>query len=57
MNNPSSSSRILLLADRHTPPVSGSVRIRRYRLARLAPGVRPGDPGQRLVESKERLGE
>ncbi|MGZ4166840.1 MAG: hypothetical protein ACXVR1_09965 [Solirubrobacteraceae bacterium] len=52
MNSPSSSSRIMLLADRRTPPVSGSVRIQRYRLARVPRGVRVGETGPRLVESK-----
>lgn len=52
MNSPSSSSRIMLLADRRTPPVSGSVRIQRYRLARVPRGVRLGETGPRLAESK-----
>ncbi|MGH2894036.1 MAG: hypothetical protein ACRDPM_12335 [Solirubrobacteraceae bacterium] len=52
MNTSSSSSRILLLADRRTPAVGSSVRIQRYRLARVARGVRPGETGQRLVDRK-----
>lgn len=52
MNIPSSSSRILLLADRRTPPVSGTVRIQRYRLARVAREVRPGETAARLLASK-----
>jgi hypothetical protein len=52
MNSPSSSSRILLLADRRTPPVGGTVRVQRYRLARVARATRPGETGQRLVASK-----
>lgn len=52
MNTPSSSSRILLLAARRTPSVGGNVRIQRYRLARVARGVRLGETGQRLVDHK-----
>ena len=51
MNTPSSSSRILLLADRRVPPAGGSVRVQRYRLARVA-HVRLDETGQRLVDSK-----
>jgi hypothetical protein len=52
MNTSSSSSRILLLADRRMAPGSGGVRIQRYRLARVPRGVRPGETSQRLVDDK-----
>jgi hypothetical protein len=52
MNSPSSSSRIMLLADRRTPPTSGGVRIQRYRLARVPLGARAGETSPRLVASK-----
>jgi hypothetical protein len=51
MNTPSSSSRILLLADRRVPPAGSGVRVQRYRLARLT-RVRPDETGQRLADSK-----
>jgi hypothetical protein len=50
MNTPSSSSRILLLADRRVRP-DGGVRVQRYRLARVA-RVRLDETGPRLVDSK-----
>jgi hypothetical protein len=52
MNSPSSSSRIMLLADRRTPPTSGGVRIQRYRLARVPLGARAGETSPRLAASK-----
>jgi hypothetical protein len=52
MNSPSSSSRILLLAGRRTPSVTGTVRVQRYRLARIARAARPDETGQRLVATK-----
>jgi hypothetical protein len=51
MNSPSSSSRILLLADHRTPPARGSVRVQRYRLARVARSPR-ADAGRRLADTK-----
>lgn len=51
MNRPSTSSRILLLADRRTQPGAPYGPIQRYRLARLAPGSRPA-AGRRLVDPK-----
>jgi hypothetical protein len=51
MNSPSSSSRILLLADHRTPPARGGVRVQRYRLARVARNPR-AVAGRRLAETK-----
>jgi hypothetical protein len=51
MNTPSSSSRILLLADRRMQPPDGGVRVQRYRLARVT-RVRLDETGRRPVDSK-----
>ncbi|HTU96748.1 MAG TPA: hypothetical protein VMF14_12965 [Solirubrobacteraceae bacterium] len=52
MTTPSSSSRILLLADRRVPASSGGVRIQRYRLARVPRGARAGETARRLGSAK-----
>jgi hypothetical protein len=52
MTTPSSSARILLLADRRVPAVSGGVRIQRYRLARVARAAGAGLTAPQLVSSK-----
>jgi len=51
MNTPSSSSRILLLADRRVPTAGSGVWVQRYRLARVT-RVRPGETGRRPIDSK-----
>ena len=51
MNSPSSSPRIMLLADHRTPAARGSVRVQRYRLARVARSPR-ADAGRRLADTK-----
>ena len=51
MNSPSSSPRIMLLADHRTPAPRGSVRVQRYRLARVARSPR-ADSSRRLADTK-----
>ncbi|MFZ0090063.1 MAG: hypothetical protein WAL63_11175 [Solirubrobacteraceae bacterium] len=54
MNHPSQSSRILLLADRRAPARGPNGPVTRYRLARVAPGVRQATPAPRLADPKAR---